>query len=103
MQAPSGGIRRVRAVHGFRVVGIDQNQVRGPDAREMRLVGVHQKLRAVLVDGNREVVCHALVKAGAVRPSEKRRRALLESLDVVGIQIIRCAAIEANRGSCAVS
>ena len=35
MQTPSSGVWRVGAVHRFRIVSIDQNQVRGLDAREM--------------------------------------------------------------------
>ena len=41
MQTPGSGIGRVGPVHGFWIVGIDQNQVRGLDARKMRLIGIH--------------------------------------------------------------
>ena len=35
MQTPGSGVWRVGPVHRFRIVSIDQNQVRGLDAREM--------------------------------------------------------------------
>ena len=70
VQTPSGGVGRVRAVHCLWIVGIDQNQVGGLDTREMRLVGVHEKLRAVLVDGHREVIRHALVKVEPRGPAK---------------------------------
>ncbi|GIR14689.1 MAG: hypothetical protein CM15mP25_4440 [Gammaproteobacteria bacterium] len=37
------------------------------------MIGVHQKLRAVLVDGYREVIRHALVKVEPRGPSKRSR------------------------------
>lgn len=70
VQAPGGGIGRVRAGHGVRIVGVNENEIGGLDAREMRLVGVHQKLCAVLVDGYREVIRHTLMKIEPSSPAK---------------------------------
>ena len=37
-----------------RIVGIYQNQVRGLDAREMRLIGIHQKFGAIVIHSHRK-------------------------------------------------
>ena len=71
MQTPSGGVGRVGPIHRLWIVGIDQNQVRGFDTREMRLIGVHQKLCAVIVDGHRKVIRHALVKVEPRGPAKR--------------------------------
>jgi len=70
MQTPGSGVWRIGPVHRFRIVSINQNQVRGLDARKMRLIGVHQKLGAVLVDGHREVIRYPLVKIEPSGPAK---------------------------------
>jgi hypothetical protein len=70
MQTPSSRIGRVGPVHCFRIVSIDQNEVRGLNAREMRLIGVHQKLRTGLVNSHREVIRYPLVKVEPRGPAK---------------------------------
>jgi hypothetical protein len=50
VQPPGRRVRRVRAAHRLGIVGVDQKQVAGPDAREMHLVRVHQEAQAAVVD-----------------------------------------------------
>jgi len=71
MQAPGGRVRRVGAVHRVGVGRVHLDQVAGADAREMALVGVHQEARAVLVDGEAEMVGHRLVHAQPRGPAER--------------------------------
>ena len=71
MQTPGSGIGRVGPVHRLRIVGIDQNQVRGLDAREVGLIGIHQKLRAIVIHGHREMICHTLVHIESCGPTKR--------------------------------
>jgi len=70
MQAPGRRIGRIGTGQRFGIVGVDQKQVAGLDAREMHLVRVHQEFRAVLVDGQREMVGDRLMHVQPRRPAE---------------------------------
>ncbi len=70
VQAPGGRVRRVGTGERLGIVGVDKQQVARLDAREMHLVGVHQELRAVSVDGEREMVGDRLVHIQPRRPAE---------------------------------
>jgi len=72
VQPPCRRVRGVRAVHRLRVIGINEDQVRRPNSGEMRLIGVHQKLRAVIVNGNGEMVSHAFMKIKSRCPPKGR-------------------------------
>jgi hypothetical protein len=73
MQPPGRGIGRAGPVHRFRVVGIQQQQVRGPDSGEVHLVGIHQEPRAVTADRKAEMIGHRLVHVQPRGPAEGRR------------------------------
>ena len=74
VQAPGGRIGRVGAVHGFGIIGIDQQQFAGADAGEMPAVRVHQEPRAVVGHRVAEVVGDALVHVQPAPSSGRHRR-----------------------------
>ena len=99
MQTPGGGVGGVRPTHRFWIVGIHQNQVGGLDAREMRLIGVHQKLRAALVDGHREVIRHALVKVEPCGPAKGSSEIYSSDPERVGQIGFDSASYQLSRGA----
>jgi len=70
MQAPSGRVRRVRALQGARVIGVNHQHVGGLDPAEMHLVRVHQEPGAIVVNSEREVVGHAFVHVQTRGPAK---------------------------------
>jgi hypothetical protein len=70
VQPPRRRIGRVRTGERIRIIGIDHQEVARLDAREMHLVGIHQELRAVVVDGQREMIGHRLVHVEPRRPAK---------------------------------
>lgn len=61
VQPPSGCIWCIRSIQNIRIVCIQLQQLGRADAREMRLVGIDQELRAICVDGKAEMVGDRLV------------------------------------------
>ena len=72
MQAPSGGVGRIGAVHRAGVIGVNLDQARGRDARKMAAIGVDQKPRAFRIGGKAKVVGHRLVQVQLDRPAKGR-------------------------------
>jgi len=70
MQAPCCWVGCVWAGERVGVVGIDHDHVRGFDAREVHLIGVHQELRAIIIDRHRKVVCDGFVHLEPGRPAK---------------------------------
>ena len=85
MDRPGGEVRRIRAVHGRLVVGIEQQQFRGLDAREMPPARVHQELLAVGRYGQAEVIGHRLVPV-KLDGQPKCRRKVDTQLPFVGFK-----------------
>ena len=70
MQAPSGGIWRIGAFHTRRIIGIDNDQIRGFDARKVHLIGVHQEFGSLGVNGQAKVIGHRLMHVQSHRPAK---------------------------------
>ena len=70
MQPPSGGVWRIFTFHGGWVIGIQQKQIRRPDAGEMTLVRIHQKLRAILINSKAEMIGDGFMQIVFYRPSK---------------------------------
>ena len=70
MQAPGGGVGRVGAVHGARVIGVNLDQRRGGDAGKVAAIGVDQEPCPLGVDGQRKVVGHRFVQVQFDGPAE---------------------------------
>ena len=71
VQPPCRRVRGIGAAHRLRIVGINEDQIRGFDSGEMRLIGIHQKLRAASVNGDREMVSYAFMKIESRSPSKR--------------------------------
>eukprot|EP00521_Asterionellopsis_glacialis_P005975 CAMPEP_0195274508 /NCGR_PEP_ID=MMETSP0706-20130129/17210_1 /TAXON_ID=33640 /ORGANISM="Asterionellopsis glacialis, Strain CCMP134" /LENGTH=82 /DNA_ID=CAMNT_0040331429 /DNA_START=29 /DNA_END=274 /DNA_ORIENTATION=+ len=61
MQTPCRWIRRVRLIHCGRIIGVQKQKIRRPDARKVALIGVHEELRAVFIHRKAEMVRHGFV------------------------------------------
>ena len=95
VQSPGGRVGRVGAAQRLGVVGVDEQQVARLDAREMHLVRVHQEFRAVVVDGEREMVGHRFMHVEPGRPAEGAGE--IDALLVEG-QVGELAGLEACEG-----
>ena len=84
MQTPGGRVRRVGPFHAGRIIGVDHDQIGCLDPGKVHLVGVHQELRAVVIDGERKVVGHRLVHVQPHGPAERGREVhtLLPVVDI---------------------
>ena len=74
VQPPSRWIRCPRFIHRRGIIGIDQQQIARTDPREMHLIGIHQKLCAILIDCKREVIRNRLVKIHSRSPPKRRSK-----------------------------
>ena len=71
VDAPGRRIRGIRTVHGGRVIGVQQDELAGPDQAEVTPPWVTQKPSTVSRHGGAEVVGHGLVESHARRQAER--------------------------------
>ena len=68
------GSGRVGALHDGGVVDVEQEEVAGPDPREVPPAGIDQDAPALGVEGEAEMIGDRLMPAEACRQPERRRQ-----------------------------
>ena len=71
MQSPGGRVGGILAVHCRRVIGIQQQEVTGPDPGKVTLIRIHQELRPLIIDGQTEMIGNSLMQVVTHGPPER--------------------------------